>query len=759
MIGRFDRLAKLGLFEDYTHAVGCELGKITLVFGENGVGKSTLAAALDSLREKNPTEVLRRRSLPGDTPPTLTICVNGTDYTFDGHDWNDQPPHDTLHVFYPGFVTRNVHAATAVDSDHKRNLCEFVLGRTAVAKLARRAVADSERRAALAEKNNLENQLLLLIKKPDNLETFLGLPMVPGIDEKIQKVRDELKEAQDKDAILKRPLPQEVRLPKIDRAAIVGILERSTVDVAADVASRVKTHIEEHLDREGERWLAYGAKHVGADGTCPFCGQSTADSTLISAIHSYFGSAYTTFTESLANDVQTVAEKIGSAVFTQLNAELSIQLTGAVAWVDVMPIDQLALTAALKQAESTWKTATSKLEGIFARKQANPLERIDGGSAADAFAEYEKALGLLAGINDILGQSAAIASKRKATLSETNTTEIQNRLSQLENQKARYDSGVQETLAKRAVLIGKREELDEEKYALKKEIDDHAACVTGKYQNGINYYLSLFGCDIRIESVESRFPSGRASVQYRLKAHGHDINLGLSNSDPCFETVLSDGDKYTLALSFFLARIKDVADLSGRTVVLDDPVNSLGCSRRGLIVGVIRDLVARGAQVVILTHDERLAAMVWQDKKLKNVVPLQVERTRSGSFLRQWDVERATQTDYVEHYLALVEYVEHGGDHRKAAACIRPYVEQRLRHIAPGPPFYSRDSLGVMIGKIRDSKHGSRLERFREMLPDLEAINEAALPAHHASDDAPGMQPISPEFVRVFSEKALSVLK
>jgi wobble nucleotide-excising tRNase len=222
---------------------------------------------------------------------------------------------------------------------------------------------------------------------------------------------------------------------------------------------------------------------------------------------------------------------------------------------------------------------------------------------------------------------------------------------------------------------------------------------------------------------------------------------------------LSDGDKDTLAVSFFFARLKDIASLSGRVVVLDDPVNSLGSSRRGLIAGVIRDLVARGAQVIILTHDERLAAMVWQDKILKSVVPLQVERTRSGSRLRQWDAESATQTEYVENYLTLVEYLEHGGDHRRAAACIRPYVEQRLRHIAPGPPFQSRDSLGVMIGKIRDSKPASRLDRFRKLLPELVAINDAVLPSHHASDDAPGMQPLSRDGVRLFAQKALDVLE
>jgi hypothetical protein len=121
-------------------------------------------------------------------------------------------------------------------------------------------------------------------------------------------------------------------------------------------------------------------------------------------------------------------------------------------------------------------------------------------------------------------------------------------------------------------------------------------------------------------------------------------------------------------------------------------------------------------------------------------------------------VERATQSEYVEHYLTLVDYLDNGGDHKKPAGCIRPYLEQRLRHLFPGPPLQTRDTLGEMIGKIRDSAPGSRLSELLPKLPDLEAINDAALPSHHAADDVPGMPPLSPDGVRLFVKKALDVL-
>jgi wobble nucleotide-excising tRNase len=758
MLERFERVKKVGLFEDYSHSPGLDLGEVTLIYGENGVGKSTLAAILDSLRERNAGEIIRRRSLPGDVAPTVAVSLSGKVYTFDGRDWDDQLPYDTLDVFYSGFVTRNVHAATAVDPNHRRNLCELVLGWNAVQKVTKLAQADNEGRAALAEMKAIDKELQLLIKKPDTLETFLGLPNDPEIDEHLENVRAELKEALSKDAILARVVPEAVALPTVDRNATTTLMEKSADGIGEDVAAVVRAHINEHLDNDGENWLAYGARHTGTDNKCPFCGQDIAGSSLVAAIRSYFSAEYRVYTELLSLEIQAIRDELGTTAFPHIRAALSSQVAVAAQWADEMPIDQSAIATTLTEAEAVWKSAAGKLEGVVGSKQSKPLERMEPALAEEALAEYEPAVAMLVKVNDILSASAKKAQERKAALSKVDTTEIEQRLRRLENQKVRFEPLAQDMLRKRNALIEKRATIDGEKTGLKKEIDEHASGVVGKYQVGINHYLEHFGCDIRIEAIEPRYPSGKASVQYTLKARGHKIGLGLSATGPCFETVLSEGDKSTLALSFFFAGLRDHTSLAGRTVVLDDPVNSLGSSRRTLIEGVVRDLRVRGAQVVVLTHDERLAAMMWRDKKLGNIVPLQVEKTNRGSQLLPWDVDRATQSEYVEHYLTLHDFLENGGDHRPSAACIRPYVEQRLRHLFPGPPFQTRDTLGQMIAKIRDSDPGSRLDVLRASVPDLESINEASLPSHHATDDVPGMTPLTPEGVRLFAQKALDVL-
>jgi hypothetical protein len=63
-----------------------------------------------------------------------------------------------------------------------------------------------------------------------------------------------------------------------------------------------------------------------------------------------------------------------------------------------------------------------------------------------------------------------------------------------------------------------------------------------------------------------------------------------------------------------------------------------------------------------------------------------------------------------------------------------------------------------MIAKVRDCATGSRLDGLKPKVSELEAINAAALPSHHATDDVPGMPPLSPDAVRLFAQKALDVL-
>ncbi len=761
VLEHIDYIKNVGLFTDCAHDPGAEFQELTLIFGENGVGKTTIAAILHSLRERNPATITCRRSLPGHATPTCGVSLDGTTYTFDGLDWDAQPAYDTIDVFFPDFVSRNVHAGGGVATEHKRNLCEFVLGRSAVADVYSLSAADAEARAALAERKQVEARLSLLIKAPDDLKSFLKLEEDPEIEERIRAARAALAEAVAAEKVVARAVPSRVDFVAPSRERVDEILGLTDTSISTDAAEIVRNHVNSILGDGGENWLDYGTRHI-VDNRCPYCGQDVRGVELVASIGQYFSAAYRDLAKRVTEGIAATHAACSIAAFEKAKAAIGAQVAVAAQWMEQYALDTETVEEHLASAEASWAKGVEHLEVVLSAKQATPLDALPADGVDAAFASFDASVARIDSINTMLAACAAAAETHKKAVASADKAKLEGEVNRLENQKARHSEPVLGLLQELEHQTKRRKDADDEKDRLKAAIDAKANEMAGKYESGINHYLKHFGCDLRIGKVEPGYLGGKASVSYKLSVRGHDVPLGVVSDAPCFDNVLSEGDKYSLALAFFLARLKDVPDLTGRVIVLDDPVNSLGGSRRRLVEGVIRDIRKRGAQVVVLTHDERLAAMLWRDSTkigaMKKIVPLQVERTATDSRLVPWDAERATRSEYVEDYLTLAGFLDGNVDHGIAAGCIRPYVEQRLRHLYPGPPFETRDSLGDMIRKIREAQAGDRLFELQAKLPELEAIGDAGLPAAHATDDVPAMPPLSREEVRVFAEKALDVL-
>jgi wobble nucleotide-excising tRNase len=413
----------------------------------------------------------------------------------------------------------------------------------------------------------------------------------------------------------------------------------------------------------------------------------------------------------------------------------------------------------LEEAQQEWAEGIELLRAALTEKRRNPLTRIEEERAWKITPFFERSMRIINRINDILTECSESAAGYKRSLERIDSEQLEVEFNHLQNVKARSESYAKELIAKREHFIQERRRLDDRRRALKSDIDSAAQTIVTKYQDDINHYLEYFGSTTRITEVEAKYPGGKATVSYRIVVGGHNIPLGFSEQEPCFDTVLSEGEKVTLALAFFMARLKD-RSVEGMTIVFDDPVNSFGRERRTLTEEAIQNLYERKAQLVVLTHDERLAAMIWRDTRIKHpdIMCLCVEQAGDESKIREWDVEQATTSDYVKDYLALDNYIQNGGDHQAVAARIRPYLEARIRYHFPGPPFTSRDSLGIMISKITASQPGSKLESIKDKVPELNVINRSVLPPHHDMEPDLGVAELTPAEVRIFAEKAINVL-
>lgn len=761
VIERIDEVSDLGLFTNYKHNVGSDFRDVTLVFGENGVGKTTIAALLDSARAGDADSMLRRARLAATKAPAAEVTIDGRVYRFDGTAWDDRPPDDTLDVYFSDFVSRNVYSGEKVDSDHRRQLCEFALGPRALESMEKLRKATEASGAALKEAQRIEALLKRLVKEPHTIVEFEALERREDVLDRLKAAERQLAAAKRVGEELNREAPSEVALPAIPRDDVTSFLAMSTDEIADDAVARVRQHISLRLDKEeGEEWLSYGAAHL--TDRCPFCAQPTAGVSLVEAIAAFYGDAYREYVASVKEAAESLKASIGTAAIDPVVADLTKQIAIAGKWADQYTIDTSKLAESVDLAATNWRQAAKELGQSVSKKLSAPLDSLSESEASEALRLYEEAVSVFAEVNgDLAGSHKAVEAYKKV-LAKADTEKLQLEVNKLQNEIARSEQYALGLLSSWNKAKGERAKQEERRTTLKAEFEDHATRVVGSYQKAINYYLAAFGCEMEIKEVKPAFPAGKASVTYELHVRGYSVPLGYCVDKPCFQTTLSEGDRCSLGLAFFLARLKDHKTLDGRTVILDDPVDSFGTLRLRAVRLAIRDLCARGAQVMVLTHDERLAAMIWRDSarhamSKKSFTALEMVETKSGALLRIWDVERATRGQYFNDYAALEDFLDDKLEHTAAMRSIRPYAEQRLRYRFPGTGLSSRDNLGDIIGKIKNASKGSRLKELEPKLRDLEELNDASLPSHHASDDAPDMPLPGRKETRRYAELAMSV--
>jgi wobble nucleotide-excising tRNase len=117
-VGQFDSVAAGGQIP---------LKKLTLVYAENGRGKTTLAAVLRSLCSGDPIPIIERRRLTAANPPQVVVTpTSGSPVVFENGAWSQRIA--DIAVFDDLFVWENVHADLEIETEQRQNLHELILG-------------------------------------------------------------------------------------------------------------------------------------------------------------------------------------------------------------------------------------------------------------------------------------------------------------------------------------------------------------------------------------------------------------------------------------------------------------------------------------------------------------------------------------------------------------------------------------------------------------------------------------------------------
>ena len=742
MIEYIKLLRNIGTFNSDSAAASLSFKRLTLIYADNGRGKTTLAAVLRSLGTGNPDPILDRRRLGSGDPPHVILKSHDPSSVliFQDDDWNETL--SALKIFDDVFVDDNVCSGLEVESQHRQNLHELIIGDQGVA-LSRRHQAlvsrVSEHSAALKEKARAIPQQ---VRRGLSVDDFCALSELADLGNRIEAANRKVQAANDIEAVQTAPLFKTIELPEFDIDSIKRILLTDLPNLDKAAEAQVHTHLQT-IGEGGESWVADGFRRRVAsdDGICPFCGQNLDGLELIAHFRAYFSQSY----EQLKRDV---ADMIGAmdrihadgaqAAFER--AVATARQTGQFWEAYSSDIPRIDIDTAV--IASDWKAARDSIAELLQAKQAAPLERLTlDDHDLKALNSYHSHLQGIRMLNEELSTANERIRDVQRQAGATDKEEILVELAKLNATQSRFSEEVALLCEDYIQEKEAKGDAEMERNEVRNELNQYRENVFPKLQNGVNKYLQQFNAGYRIGSL-TPVNLGRGSgstCTYNVVINDSPIAVRKSKippGEPSFRNSLSAGDRNALALALFLSSLDQDPNLANTVVVIDDPISSMDDHRSLTTVQAVRNLAKRARQVIVLSHNKRFLCNIWNGADRRECLSLEIGRIGDESTIREWDVKQDSVTEHDQRHKLLQEYtVNQSGNKREVAAAIRPHLEGFLRVACPDcfPP---GKLLGPFIGDCRNKDGRPDEILSADTILELNHIVEYGNRFHHDTNQA-----------------------
>ena len=689
MINQFQLIRNVGRFDSVV-ITNTPLGRLTLIYAENGRGKTTLAAILRSLGTGNPIPIIERRRLAAQHPPHVIIgCAGGPAAAmFQNGAWDRTLA--SMTVFDDLFIDQNVYSGLEVGVDHRQNLHELILGAQGVALNQQLQQQISQVEAHNRTLHQREAAIPTAELAGMTIDQFCSLAANPNVDREIQAAEQNLAAAREQEPVRDMMPFQLLTLPAFDMPAIERVLQAGLPELDAAAAARVQAHLVT-AGRGAEEWIGDGMRRQAERsperiGECVFCAQDLAGSPVIGHYRAFFSAAY----RELQRSIVAITDELNQshAGNAEANLERAVRILGERKqfWSRFVEMPELQIDTATIIHD--WQGARDQLVALLAQKKASPLDSVTVSEGVRAAIQIHDAnIAAISRFNHQLTQANLDIAAVKLRAANANPAAITEALSRLRAVRLRYmepsATRCAEYLAERQAKTATEQSRDQARNAL----DQYRATVFPNYQAAINRYLTRFNAGFHIDSVTATNTRGGPTCTYNVVINNTAVAVAGGNpqlGEPSFKNTLSAGDRNALALAFFFASIELDPNKASKTVVIDDPVSSLDDHRSLTTVQEIRRLANSVSQVVVLSHSKSFLCTIWEGAAPATSVALKVVRDGNGSTIEPWDVSRDCVTEHDRRHEILRDYVRHGnGNEQDIARSLRPMLEAFLRVACP----------------------------------------------------------------------------
>jgi len=597
------------------------LQNFTIIFGENGAGKSAICDVLKSVSQNQEFQ---------NTPPTLAeVEINDGNsnqvYKYENGNWVSQVNKNSLLFFDVDFINANVHTHGVRSSNlqqgaHTQKAGKLIIDLDEQANNLKEAV-----KAKKDELEALQNSCTDVLgqqftdKDKELFQTYKNTVDTTK-QEKLSKTQEELKKLEADLATLQKLNKKYAEINRLSavnqivfsnslstKEKFIELFARQIKEKAQDEADEtIKAHFVKH-----KQFIEYAKNQIPenyTDKNCPLCMQPLANATkVIEYYRTAFDQTYEKAKRQFLSDIETAKSELETIksnlnllppkvtavfdAFEKVKTDFEIQniykleekteQSGKFSGITIKQIDDLiSALESLKKIEREQVDAAKLYDAIVAK-----LQEVEKSvkSVNDLITEKNKL------INDFKGkysdQSKITGEIQEKTQKQTELNEL---IDFLKSDKIKLIKNQSETLEKQKTLSE----------ALKKAQEDLktylANTIPASVISQMIAILGKFNLSFTLEHITANTNTRDYSFSFKIKDQkGNEREM---------KDGLSEGERQLISLAFFFAINENLQNNDKTVLIFDDPITSLDSPNLKILAELIHQKTQEFSQVLVFTH-------------------------------------------------------------------------------------------------------------------------------------------------------------
>lgn len=726
-------LRNIGRFKDCKSG-NLEFGRLTILYGRNTYGKTTLGDVFSSIQGNDGGLVTGRMTIPHDGHPqhiTLSLLPPNSPkevpLTFVNGKWSESLPSGLgIRTFDDGFIHRNVFVARQFNRDTKENFSAFVLGEQGV--LQAKAIAEKKqaRQRASRERNQLEK---MAFKEVGDLPAFLKLTQEGTLEESDTKIHNLLNEhaairkqqeqiqaiqARDEGAVLAWTADFSDGVKALNQTLGLG-LEGVHKEAKAKVAHHISAAFQEA--QGAELWIRQGVRQNKGD-LCQLCGQELNEGAhnLLDLYRQAFDDAFDKHDNAVKQKLSAALAQASRLPLNDIRVALA-KNTAAYSSYQELQNNQTYSSAFSKVAEFAGKLETAlaaiaselpdalnRLDMASKKKQETPHVVLEYVSEVSVNSLESQVQQHVSDYNNWIriGNAEITAFKKDSSVEA-----LKQRLEKIEaDGKSERSNNIRIKLASQCaeyiLLNAQVESLNKEIIALEQKLQAHQRGYLEKFFKSLNGWFKRFGShDFTLERGATK--QGHTPIYFlKISYKGQSID------ESALSQLFSESDRRALALAVFWTQLQSLPEpeLAEQIIVLDDPLTSFDDHRVTAIHSELAATVEKVRQIIVLSHYRHSVQMFFEtfrdhpDARLLALVP----GGPSGTKIEAGDPREFLLT---EHEKARERMTAFGNGSKNDHSCreLRIFLEAELD---------SRFADQIALHGLRALQLGDKIEKLSE---------------------------------------------